>query len=204
MALPDPFKYPLEPHGRRHGPRGYRSYESYRDWLRDEFAFRCIYCLRRERWGQVAGEFDIDHFHPQARRGDLITEYDNLFYCCHTCNLAKGSRTVPDPHQHAYGNCLKVRTDGTIEALNEQGEILIGELDLDAPSKVHWRALWIHTVRVSWQSGAMDHLKSLLGLPDELPELVRQRPPDGNSRPEGLRDSWHAKRHRGDEPEWFE
>ncbi|MCF7731592.1 MAG: HNH endonuclease [Akkermansiaceae bacterium] len=204
MSAPDPFSYPAKPHGRRHGPRGYRSYESYRDWLRDEFAFRCIYCLRRERWGQVKGEFDIDHFEPQVRRGDLITEYDNLLYCCHTCNLAKGSRTVPDPHHHAYGNCLKVREDGGIEALNEQGEILIGELDLDAPTKVHWRRLWIRTVRVAWQSGDRAHLESVLGLPEDLPDLARQRPPDGNSRPEGLRDSWCVKQQRGELTDWLE
>ncbi len=43
-----PFRYPDGPHQRRHGPRGYASYESYRPWLRDEFAFRCVYCLTRE------------------------------------------------------------------------------------------------------------------------------------------------------------
>jgi hypothetical protein len=37
------FEYPLMPHVRRHGPAGYDDYASYRDWLRDEFTFRCVF-----------------------------------------------------------------------------------------------------------------------------------------------------------------
>ena len=46
------FRYPAVPHARRHGPRGYADAESYRPWLRDEFTFRCVYCLFREQWGR--------------------------------------------------------------------------------------------------------------------------------------------------------
>jgi hypothetical protein len=41
-----PFEYQARPHERRHGPAGYRAVESFRH----EFGFRCVYCLRRERW----------------------------------------------------------------------------------------------------------------------------------------------------------
>ena len=51
------FDYPANRQERRHGPSGYASYESYRPWLRDEFEFRCVYCLKRETWGQVTGDF---------------------------------------------------------------------------------------------------------------------------------------------------
>ena len=44
-----PFEYPSSPHRRRHGPLGYADYASFRPWLRDEFSFRCVYCLLRER-----------------------------------------------------------------------------------------------------------------------------------------------------------
>ena len=46
----DPFPYATDTHMRRHGPVGYSSYKAYKDWLRDEFAFRCVYCLFREKW----------------------------------------------------------------------------------------------------------------------------------------------------------
>lgn len=50
MTLPVPFAYTSTPHQRRHGPSGYDSYEAYKPWLRDEFVFRCVYCLEREMW----------------------------------------------------------------------------------------------------------------------------------------------------------
>jgi hypothetical protein len=92
-----PFTYPAVPHRRRHGPRGYADYESYRPWLRDEFSFRCVYCLIREAWGQFQGVYALDHFLPMASRADLALEYDNLPYGCVSCNLSKGSLQTPDP-----------------------------------------------------------------------------------------------------------
>lgn len=61
----EPFEYPGAAHQRRHGPQGYRLPDSYRPWLRDEFAFRCVYCLIREQWGRVTAEFDVDFFLPR-------------------------------------------------------------------------------------------------------------------------------------------
>ena|SRR5713101_1667716 len=64
-ALPEPFAYPREPHGRRHGPAGYEDYGHYKPWLRDEFTFRCVYCLERETWyPNRAASFSADHFVP--------------------------------------------------------------------------------------------------------------------------------------------
>ena len=60
------FEYPEPRSERVHGPEGYASYESFRPWLRDEFTFPCVYCLKRETWGQVTGEFELDHFEPQS------------------------------------------------------------------------------------------------------------------------------------------
>ena len=60
------FDYPEPQEQRRHGPANYAAYESYRPWLRDEFDFRCVYCLKRETWGQVTFEFELDHFEPQS------------------------------------------------------------------------------------------------------------------------------------------
>ena len=92
------FEYPETPHERRHGPV-YGSVEPYRDWLRDEFTFRCVYCLLRERWGRVSGEFDIEHWIAQINDPLRGLDYENLFYACHTCNLLKGTDAVPDPGQ---------------------------------------------------------------------------------------------------------
>jgi len=45
MKAPDPFTYPAQPHVRKHAPAGYKDYTEYKPWLRDEFEFRCVYCL---------------------------------------------------------------------------------------------------------------------------------------------------------------
>jgi len=42
------FHHPSAPAPRRHGPRGYLDYTSFKAWLRDEFTFRCVYCLTSE------------------------------------------------------------------------------------------------------------------------------------------------------------
>ena len=42
------------------------NYQSYKPWLRDEFQFRCVYCLWRERWHSVGEDaFSVEHL--QAR-----------------------------------------------------------------------------------------------------------------------------------------
>ena len=203
MRLPDPFRYPNEPHVRRHGPRGYAKYGQYRDWLRDEFRFRCVFCLVREQWTQCKSLFDIDHWEPRVLKPDLTNDYDNLLYACRTCNSDKSSSLVPDPCSCAYGKSLKVHDDGTIHALNTHGEILIDELDLDDSRRNEFRKWLIATVRLVAEHGTKEHLVHYLGLPENLPDLKR-KPPGGNSRVEGLQDTWHARSSRGELPDIFE
>ena len=38
----------------------------------------------------------------------------------------------------------------------------------------------------------------LMGFPDDLPDLAKKRPPGGNSRPEGIRESCYARRTRNE------
>ena len=60
-----PFAYAAVPHPRKHGPQGYANYQEYKDWLRDEFVFRCVYCLEREMWyPSRAAAFSVDHVIP--------------------------------------------------------------------------------------------------------------------------------------------
>src|SRR5258705_12047891 len=99
----NPFEYPPAPHVRKHGPCGYADDASFRPWLRDEFAFRCVFCLRREQWGRVTAEFAIDHFQPVSLKPQLAIEYANLLYACATCNCRKSDRSVPDPTQTLVG-----------------------------------------------------------------------------------------------------
>jgi hypothetical protein len=200
MTLPNPFTYSLEPHVRRHGPSGYKNYESYRDWLRDEFSFRCVFCLNREQWGVVSGHWDIDHFVAQVLfpSGKLL--YENLLYVCRRCNLIKSRSFASDPCQIAFGRCLAVQNDGTIKALNEDGETLIEILRLDREEITQFRKLFIDIVRLAQRDRNI--YSRLMGYPQNLPDLSKLKPPS-NAKPESVSDSFHARRLRGELPETY-
>jgi hypothetical protein len=196
------FNYRNEPHRRKHGPQGYAHYESYRPWLRDEFTFRCVYCLTREQWGRVIGAFDIDHFLPQATNPGLATDYDNLVYGCARCNLIKSSQHVPDPLTVLATDNVRVLPDGILESHSDEAEALILALDLNSPEMVSWRLLWIRIVNLAQKNDA-DLYRQLMGFPADLPDLSRLRPPKGNFRPNGIAQSCFAQSARGELPDSY-
>lgn len=193
----EPFRYPATPHDRRHGPRGYANYASYRPWLRDEFAFRCAYCLVREQWGRIRGIFDLDHFVPVSIQSDGDLDYDNLIYACCTCNLAKGNARVADPAKVLLDSSVSVLPTGHIRGHTEDARRLIKALALNAPASVEFRRLWIDVIALARRYDLLLY-KRLLSYPDDLPDLSRLRPPGGNSRPEGVEQSHFVRRERGE------
>jgi hypothetical protein len=197
-----PFTYPSAPHERRHGPRGYAEYESYRPWLRDEFAFLCVYCLIREKWGSLKGAYALDHFLPVASHPDLALEYDNLLYGCAACNLSKGSLGTPNPLSCLLDSEVQVSDDGSIHGTTPQAQKLIELLGLSRPRLREFRALWIGIIRLAaLHDPAL--LRQLLGYPEDLPDLSSLRPPQGNTRSEGIAQSHLARRQRGELPEIY-
>lgn len=186
------FAYPTEADGRRHGPSGYTNLESFRDWLRDEFAFRCAYCLMRESWLRGSRGFQIDHLRPRFQEPALLLDYDNLVYTCPWCNQAKAGVPVPDPTVFPYGSVLRVDGDGTIHSTSSRGAVLIRGLRLDHPDLTTQRKLVIETVRLAEAKGHQSFIRQLLGFPDDLPNLIRKRPPTGNSRKNGVNNSYYA------------
>jgi hypothetical protein len=200
--MTEPFSYPSVPHVRRHGPQGYADYESYRPWLRDEFAFRCVYCLIRERWGPSKGIYALEHFLPMAARPDLAVEYDNLLYGCVSCNLSKGSQQTPDPLRVLLDEEVKVAQDGQIQARTAAGSKLIELLGLNRPRLREFRELWIRIIRLASLHDP-DLLQRLLGYPADLPDLSPLRPPKGNLRPDGISQSHLARRQRGELPDRY-
>src|SRR5688572_23764204 len=111
MSVPEPFIYPCEAHLRKHAPAGYATYDHYKDWLRDDFAFRCVYCLERETW-HPSGDavFSVDHLVPQADDplGLYVCDYSTLVYACTACNSIRGSLPLLDPTREGLGWHIKV------------------------------------------------------------------------------------------------
>jgi hypothetical protein len=201
------FQYPSGNASRRHGPNGYADYQSFKPWLRDEFVFRCAYCLIRERW-EANGHhgFGVEHVQPQSIVAGVDLEYDNLVYSCNTCNSTRRDVLLPadviaEPARH-----LQSRADGTVASLSESGDDVIEMCRLNRPLLVATRRRILNLIailRCFEQTGAVAALRDLLSFPDDLPNLAALRPPGGNGRPEGVDDCFFERRERGDLPDFY-
>lgn len=193
------FEYPNQPHIRRHGPSGYKDYESFRDWLRDEFTFRCVYCLHREQWYGRGVTFHIDHSDPVAFDQQGECEYSNLLYACATCNEAKRAILhVPNPCLVAFHDCLRIMPDGYVKALNSDGAKLEQALGLNSRSNLQYRSRWMYLLE-ALRTKEPDLYRELMGFPEDLPDLRKKRVPR-NTKPEGLQNCCFALRERGELP----
>ena len=183
---------------RRHGPYGCHRYGEYRNWLRDEFGFRCVYCLRRETWLTTRKDHEIDHFLPRQDHEDVENDYDNLVFACRECNGTKAAKYLPSPEKIPYGDCLSVDEHGEIHPKNEQGEIIIEILRLDAPERNALRRKILETISES--SPGTKTMKWCLGYPDDLPDLSKETAPKGNKRPAGIMNSHFERKNRNKLP----
>jgi hypothetical protein len=169
--------------------------------LRDEFTFRCVYCLKRETWGQVTAEFELDHFEPQTLAPDRTLEYFNLVYSCRRCNSVKLDQPIDDPLTILSSGNVVVLPDGDLTSHSPGALRLIQQIDLNSPMLRRWRVMWMRIVDLAKERDTELH-QQLTGFPDDLPDLGRLRPPS-NSRPGGIEVSWYAKQQRGQLPESY-
>jgi hypothetical protein len=202
------FDYPRQRHVRRHGPQGYLEYQSYKPWLRDEFVFRCVYCLCRERWLPDGDDsFSVEHLRPRASAPDRACEYDNLAYACCRCNSARrGLTDILDPCAEPLAEHLEVLPDGRIRGLTPPGAELIRICQLDRPKLTEFRRgiiRLLEALAVRSDAQAIAVLQRYFGFPANLPRLATLKPPGGNLRPEGLAQSYHARSLRGDLPRLY-
>ena len=193
------FEYPGQPHVRRHGPSGYKDYGSYRDWLRDEFMFRCVYCLHREQWYSRSGTFHIDHFVPVSVDPQGALQYSNLLYACTTCNEAKRDILgMADPCSVSFRECIEIEADGRVVAKNPAGRRLCDVLRMNSPDNLTNRSRWIRILELA-RSGDAALYEELMGFPAALPDLRSKKAPE-NDRPENAANCYFALRVRGELP----
>jgi hypothetical protein len=203
---PEAFPLSHVPPSRRHGPAGYEDYESFKVWLRDEFSFRCMYCLFRERWypnGSMS--FSIDHVIPRSadREGPSERDYGNLVYACNRCNSFRAANLILDPNREALGEHLEVRDeDGSISGQTDEGDETIRILGLNDPTLCSHRRrvlLILYLKREIPDNAAIhDLFLQTFGYPDDIPDLRRLRPPHGNTKAGSEEDCFYARRERGE------
>jgi hypothetical protein len=199
MAL-QPYALPLGPHTRRHGPFGYVDYGTYKIWLRDEFPFRCVFCLHREKWERRGWRiFHVDHIIPQSVDQAKVCDYENLLYLCDACNESKSDWVIPDPCVHDYSADYRFGEDGTAVPISDFGDLYIKVLKLNEPHLVEYRRDFLREIR-EFEKIAPDlddddlifGLKRWFGYPADAPDLRRQKP-KGNTRPGGKHETYYLK-----------
>jgi hypothetical protein len=199
------YEYPSVPHERIHGPAGYPSYGKYKPWLRDEFSFRCVYCLARETWLAGHDYFGVDHVLPKSAHPDLECEYGNLVYCCNRCNSAKRMDSVLDPCRVAFSAHVRVEDDGQVSWLTTEGQKLVQKLKLNNRAHVRFRRGLIACVRRAMEKpdgSGLRAVRDLMGYPDDLPDLSALETPN-NAKPEGIANSHLERKKRGELPEAY-
>jgi hypothetical protein len=194
------FCYPKTKHARRHWPKGYKAYDTFKPWLRDEFTFQCVFCLVRERMKDPSGHhhFAVEHLKPKKKNPTLICQYSNLVYGCLQCNSIKGEKgPVLDPCRAAYGKHFEVQSDGTIKGLTTKGRKMIRLLRLDRGDLTAFRKRYLSLERRARASPTspfnVEWMAAILSFPDDLPDLSLSQPKK-NSRPAGVASSYFAQK----------
>jgi hypothetical protein len=183
----EPFEYPLLPHRRKHGPVGYTHWSGFKDWLRDEFDFRCVYCMRREIWDRKQAIWVVEHLKPRCSHPHLTTVYSNLVLACAACNSCKSSDAAPDPCRVGFGTLVTVAQDGSITSHDPLGVKLIRAARLDDRDSNDWRRAVIGIMRSLKKNDPALYLERM-GFPiHDLPDLKRRRQ-KGNTKPKGVLD----------------
>jgi len=93
---------------------------------------------------------------------------------------------------------LRVYKDGSIKALNSQGELLIEVLELDQPLAKQRRRIFIGTI-LSLAENDWALFVEWMRYPENLPNLEdAQNKPPHNDKPEGVAQSFYQKKRRGE------
>jgi hypothetical protein len=198
---PNVCTHPPQAHVRRHSPQGYDPYGGFKDWLRDEFQFRCVYCLEREMWyPDRAASFSVDHVIPQVEDPTLVCEYRNLVYSCTRCNSAKQACRLLDPTVNALGEHLRLGENGLLIAVTVHGKDLIDLLCLNEEPALGVRRTFLSLIalraRYPNDLEIANLYQAAFKYPDDMPDLRTKRPPRGNTVKDSELTCYFARRER--------
>jgi len=95
-----------------------------------------------------------------------------------------------------------VNEDGTIEGRTRQARRLIRVLGLDDREYTEFRLVWLEIVGLAAREDP-ELYRKLMGFPNDLPNVARLHPPGGNSRPEGIEQSYFVQKQKAILPETY-
>ncbi len=135
----------------------YTSYNHYREEIREDSLFRCVYCDIHE--GENGGDehMNLDHFRPKglAKFSSLVNDPNNLVWSCAGCNNLKlhhwpiidgelpfvGKEGFVDPFADSYSAYFSISDEGAIAPLKDPAQYMIMILALDRESRRRVREL---------------------------------------------------------------
>ena len=130
-----------------------------------------------------------------------------MVYACVLCNASRQDQKLPfHPGEQALAEHLILVDNGLVTGLTAAGSDLIVRCHLNRPRLVEFRQRTLRTVAyLKSQTGdeASALLREVLRFPTDLPDLRILKPPQGNTRPDGIAESCYERRQRGELPETY-
>ena len=144
----DVFYFPKYRHKRTQNPRKFKKYQTYKKFLQIEFERVCVYC-RQPDTSAPNLNFGVDHYRPKSKFPDLSCVYENLYYCCGTCNTYKSnywpliessSRYIVNPCDFNMSEHLVFdKSSGVVNHKTDSGKFMVEALGLNTPDVVGYR-----------------------------------------------------------------
>lgn len=153
------FQYPKSKHARTLAPRQFRRYQTYKRFLQTEFKRVCVYCRQPDSSAPNLN-FGVDHYRPKglSKFAHLVCEYDNLYYCCGSCNSRKSNDWpidetigpfVVNPCDYEMASHLRFDSKtGKVSARTFDGQHTIDLLQLNDEEVVSYRLSALQIVRL--------------------------------------------------------
>ncbi|MFM9379637.1 HNH endonuclease [Pseudomonas sp. UV AK001] len=174
------FQYPKSKHTRSLTPRLFKRYQTYKRYLQHEFARTCVYCRQPDSSAPNLN-FGVDHYRPKgiAKFASLERDYQNLYYCCGSCNSRKNNDWPKDelkgpyivnPCDYIMSQHLRFEsTSGIMAPRTKFGEYTEELLQLNDPIQVEYRKTTLQTLKM-----AASHLAALKNQKSEILKLFQQ------------------------------
>jgi hypothetical protein len=135
----------------------YSNYSYYRQEIREDSLFRCVYCDIHELENGGEEHMNLDHFRPKAidKFSSLVNDPNNLVWACGGCNNLKsdfwpitdsdfcfvGKEGFLDPFVDSYQEYFLITDDGTLVAEKDPAQYMIMILALNRESRKKFREL---------------------------------------------------------------